>query len=163
VKPDLKTMLDDVRARDSALLQLILFTDRQAMALFRIYASIAVAAAAAAAAAFGSGTAAFLMMTRWSLLAMALVLVLACIACLRAMVPAGVGLPGRGADFWQWGVEQSTTDDAFVAAYLNAARKAQDGNRRTNELGAIALMWAKRLGIAAPLVGLAVGAIEFLA
>src|SRR5690606_34033520 len=101
-KFDLKTVLDDVRSRDAALLTMLLATDRQAMALFRVYVPLAAALVSAALAATfeaswyqdarisaGAGTT-------------AAGLAIACWYCIQAITTAAVAIPGKGAEFWQW-------------------------------------------------------------
>jgi hypothetical protein len=159
---DLKIVLDDVRARDLALLNLITFTDRQAMALFRVYVTVGAATAVAAASGF-LGVDPLLHFAGPSTAIIALTLAFACYFCLRAMVPADIGLPGRSAEFWQWTVDDRVLVEDVLAYYLNQAKAAQDQNRKTNEKGATALAWAKRLGIVAPVAGLLVGALRMAA
>lgn len=158
MRPDLKTMLDDVRARDAALMNLMLFVDRQAMALFRVYVTVGVASAAASAAGQFNRDVLF-HEARWATLAAALVLAFGCFACLKAMVPSKVGLPGRGAEFWVWARDELVTEDQMIAQYLGHAEASQAINRITNGQTAAWLSRAKRAGIAAPLAGLLVGAV----
>ncbi|MER9091530.1 hypothetical protein NKI34_10430 [Mesorhizobium sp. M0700] len=161
MKADLKTILDDARARDTALINLIIFTDRQAMALFRVYVTVGAATAVAAASGL-LGVDPLLHFAGPSTAAIALVLAVACWFCLRAMVPSDVGLPGRAAEFWQWTTDELISEEHVLRAYLQQTKAVQDVNRATNERGAIALSWAKRLGIAAPIAGLAIGAIGLI-
>ncbi|MDX8530087.1 hypothetical protein RFM41_12110 [Mesorhizobium sp. VK25A] len=156
---DLKIVMDDVRARDAALLNLIIFTDRQAMALFRVYVTVGAATAVAAASGF-LGVDPLLHFAGPSTAAIALTLGLACYFCLRAMTPADIGLPGRPAEFWQWTADDRVQVEDVIGHYLSQAKAVQDQNRKTNEEGARALAWAKRLGIIAPTTGLLIGAIR---
>lgn len=156
---DLKIVLDDVRARDVALVNLITFTDRQAMALFRVYVTVGAATAVAAASGI-LGVDPLLHFAGPSTAAIALTLALACYFCLRAMVPTEIGLPGRPAEFWQWSIDERVHLEDVLSYYLDQAKAVQDRNRKTNKRGAAALTWAKRLGIMAPAAGLLVGAIR---
>lgn len=158
MKADLKTILDDARARDTALINLIIFTDRQAMALFRVYATVGVATAVAATSGI-LGKDPLLHLAGPSTAIIAIVLAIACWFCLRAMVPSDIGLPGRAAEFWQWTTDELITDEDVLRVYLQQTKAVQDINRATNQRGASALAWAKRLGIIAPIAGIATGAI----
>lgn len=152
-KVDLKILLDDVRARDAALLSMLLTTDRQAMALFRVYVPLAAALVSAALAATfkvywyldgwiatGAGSA-------------ALVLALACWYCIQAMKTATVAVPGKGAEFWQWATRDDIDEDVALAAYLDQSLKGQDNNFKVNRRSSNCLRMAKRLGVASIILG----------
>ncbi|NKM99455.1 hypothetical protein [Rhizobium leguminosarum] len=92
---DLKIALDDVRARQTALVNLIIFTDQKAMAVFRLYVTLGIAAGAAGAASFFRNDA-LLEFARWAMVATACWLALGALFCFRAMSRASINLPGRG-------------------------------------------------------------------
>ncbi len=161
MKADLKTILDDARARDAALINLIIFTDRQAMALFRVYVTVGVATAVAATSGILSRDP-ILHFAGPPTAIIAIILAVACWFCLRAMVPSDIGLPGRAAEFWQWTTGELVTEAEALRAYLQQTKAVQDMNRATNKRGASALAWAKRLGIVAPIAGIAIGAIGMI-
>jgi hypothetical protein len=154
---DTKAMLDDVRARDTALLTLILSNDRQAMALFRIYITIGSATAVAAAAGFLE-TDGFASQTKWATLAVTMVLAVASYLCQAGMTSSEVGLPGKGGDFWLWARDEAITEETALRTYLQYAKEHQELNVRVNTRAFWTLIWAKRLGMAAPIIGLIAGA-----
>lgn len=155
-KLDLKSVLDDVRARDAALLAMLLSNDRQAMALFRVYVTIAAALASAALAATlkvgwypdfwvaaGAG-------------ATALGLSIACLLCIQAMKSAKVAMPGKGAEFWQWASREDVAEKAILDAYLAQSLFGQDNNFYINRRSSAYLQRAKRLGVASIVLGSAI-------
>lgn len=152
-KLDMKIILDDVRSRDTALLTMLLATDRQAMALFRVYVTLTAALASAALAAmfgaapylgfwavFGAGT-------------MAMCLTLACWYCIQTVKTATVALPGKGAEFWQWALRDDVTEEAVITAYLGQSLNGQDNNLAVNQQSSSYLRMAKRLGVASIVLG----------
>ncbi len=151
---DLKVALDDMRARQLALVNLILFTDQKAIALFRLYVTIAIAAGATAAAGFFK-TDALMQFTRWSLLTAAVMLAIGAFQCSRAMASTVITLPGRGADFWEWAIGAS--DDDILNAYIKEAMARQKNMRTVNERTAKTLANAVRLGVSTPVVAAIAG------
>ncbi|WP_376709095.1 hypothetical protein [Pseudochrobactrum lubricantis] len=152
-KLDMKIILDDVRSRDAALLTMLLATDRQAMALFRVYVTLTVALASAALAGM-IGAAPYLGV--WVVIAagtMAGCLTLACWYCIQAIKTATVALPGKGAEFWQWASRDDVTEEAVIAAYLEQSLNGQDNNFAVNQQSSSYLRMAKRLGVASIVLG----------
>src|SRR5690606_29655615 len=96
----LQVALDDARARQTALLQLIYFTDQQAMSLLRLYVTIAVATATGAATGFAPNSW-IPMAASIGLTVVSIALLVGCYFCFQAMKTAELALPGRGADFWK--------------------------------------------------------------
>ncbi|KKX30264.1 hypothetical protein [Rhizobium sp. LC145] len=158
---DFKLALDDVRARHTALVNLILFTDQKAMGVFRLYVTLGIAAGAAAAASFFRDDA-LLVFARWSMAMTALWLAVAAFFCFRAMSRGSINLPGRGPEFWQWAMLPQVETKSAMDAYLEELGGRQALNRRLNENTALYLDIAVTMGIATPLIiALPVG-IEFV-
>ncbi|RYE36917.1 MAG: hypothetical protein EOP21_14505, partial [Hyphomicrobiales bacterium] len=128
---DLKVALDDMRARQLALLTLILATDQKALALYRLYVTIALASLAGA---FGSFSDAIGMhsIAGWVLLPAAAVLALGCVCCSMAIAKAEISLPGRGADFWAWSLRVSATPEEILEAYTDELGSSQNDTRVVN-------------------------------
>lgn len=150
---DLKIVLDDIRSRDAALLTMLLATDRQAVALFRVYVTLA--------AALISASVAGMLNPNWSLGSWvaagvgttALGLALACWYCIKAIRTAKVGLPGKGAEFWQWAQRDDVTEEVAVGAYLVQSLNAQSTNFEVNRSSSACLRRAKRIGVASVALG----------
>lgn len=155
---DSKIILDDVRGRHQALTNLILYNDRQAVLLFRIFITVVLALTAATATAFLNPDWGYLGVWKWGLFGVAVSFAAGCFACLRAMAPADIGLAGQGADFWLWVLGEKDFDNPFdrqkLEEYLKRAMDMQKKDIKTNEKGVRALNWAKRLALASPLVGI---------
>lgn len=149
---DLKTVLDDTRARHQALTNLILYTDRQATLLFRTFITVTLATSAAAASVLLSPAWEYLGAWRWGLVGLAASFGIGCVACLRAMAPAGIGLTGHGADFWLWATKDGKLNDRTLSEYLTRTKDAQEQDLATNEKAGKALNWAKRLALGSPLI-----------
>ncbi|MCQ1778231.1 hypothetical protein NOJ05_13570 [Neorhizobium galegae] len=148
---DFKLALDDVRARHLALVNLILFTDQKAMAVFRLYVTIGIAAGAAAAASFFRDDG-LLIFARWSMALTAIWLALGAFFCFRAMSRGSINLPGRGPEFWAWAMDPRVETRAVIDAYLAELAERQAINRRLNERTALFLDIAVTMGIATPLL-----------
>ncbi|MGQ4273392.1 hypothetical protein [Terrihabitans sp. B22-R8] len=156
---DLKTLLDDVRTRQKALHDLILFTDRQAMALLRLYATLSLALTSAGVASLRPGSAIPLAAGLGLLVASAL-FIIGALLCFQAMKQASIAFPGRDAEFWTWARRDDVTEEAALGAYLDQAGTTFAENYDLNATTAKHLARAKRLGVAAPALALivAVGA-----
>lgn len=152
---DMKTVLDDTRARHHALTGLILYTDRQATLLFRTFITVTLATSAAAASVLLNPAWQYLDVWRWGLVGIAASFGLACIACLRAMAPADIGLAGHGADFWLWATKDGSIHERTLAQYLTRTKEAQERDLAINEKAGKALNWAKRLALYSPAIAAA--------
>jgi len=159
---EFKLVIDDARHRQTALLNLIVFTDQQALGLLRLYVTIGVAAATGAAVGF-VGNDAIPFVVAGGLAGVVIALFVGIIYCYRAMQTAEIGLPGRGADFWKAAIGQPdiTYADA-VSQYLSELENQQARDRHTNGITAGALKRAKWAGAAALAVALAAGLIGLL-
>ncbi|TQI72901.1 hypothetical protein FHT98_0621 [Bosea sp. AK1] len=146
-KIDLKNILDDIRARDAAILNLLLVTDQRSLALFRIYVTLAAAlASAAVASVVGEGKAP--LAQNWvahSASVAAIGLLIGCAYCLAAMKTAKIAFPGKGAEFWQWATGDVEEPD-LIQAYLAQSLAGQSNNFDVNTVASKALRMAKRLG-----------------
>lgn len=150
---ELKTILDDVRGRDNALLTMLLATDRQAVSIFRVYVTLTLAVVSAAVAGlFNRNFAA----EPWVLGGAGVVvsgLSLACWFCIMTIRSAQVALPGRGAEFWSWARDPKVTMDDFLDAYLAQSLSAQNNNHDVNSRASWYLRYAKRIGVWSVVLG----------
>ncbi|THK35641.1 hypothetical protein EHS39_23725 [Ensifer sp. MPMI2T] len=154
---DFKVALDDARARHTALVNLILFTDQKAMAVFRLYVTLGIGAGITAAAGFFRDDE-LLQFSRWSMLATAEWLAIGALFCFRAMSRSSINLPGRGAEFWQWAMLPQHGAEDVAEAYFAELLETQKANRSLNERTASALDIAVKMGIATPLITAIAGA-----
>jgi len=152
---ELKLVLDDARHRQAAMLQLIYFTDQQALGLLRLYITLGIAAATGAVAILAPGS--------WlppsaslALAASALALQIGCYFCFRAMRTAEISLPGRGADFWKAALASECRLRDVMDQYLEDLEEGQGRDQLTNRQSAKALARAKLAGPAAAALALAV-------
>ena len=144
---DPKIILDDIRARDVALLNMLLATDRQAVSLFRVYVTMAAAlVSAAVAGVLKQGHTVDVWLTSGVVIA-ASGLALACWLCIRAIRTAQVGMPGKGAEFWLWARREDVNEDVALDAYLSQSLAAQDINLEVNRRSSSCLRKAKRVGV----------------
>src|SRR4051812_13959654 len=100
-KDDLRTVIEDARARHSAIVGLIQETDRQGSSLLRVFATLGIACASGAAASFAAQP----ILPRpvgFALTAAAMLLSIGAGFCFGAMRSGIINLPGRGPDFWLW-------------------------------------------------------------
>src|SRR6267378_2329459 len=121
-KIDAKVIIDDVRTRHAAVLQLIYFTDTQATSLMRIYVVIGLAGASGAAAGL-SNSATIPRAMGVAFAAAAITAVIGAALCMRAMAPSDVGFPGREPTFWRWAMDQGLSDADAIATYLARAEE----------------------------------------
>lgn len=152
-KFDLKTILDDVRSRDTALLTMLLATDRQAMALFRVYVTLTAALVSVAIAVIFGDALRFDIWVAAGSGAAALGLSISCWFCIQTIKTATVALPGKGAEFWQWAIRDDITKDAVIEAYLQQSLCGQNNNLEVNRQSSYWLRQAKRLGVASLVLG----------
>lgn len=155
-KDELKIAVEDARARQVALVQLLYFIDTQAMNFLRTYITIEAAAVSAIVAASASN---------WSfkaeLIAAALGMLLALIAgsyyCFYTMRTVNITLPGRGPDFWIWGLDRAVPHDDVALEYMTALQETMQKNRAINEKSSRSLERAKLSGVLSPFVALGFG------
>lgn len=157
----IKLALDDARARQTALVQLMYFTDQQALGLLRLYVTLGTASATAAVTGFSSNS--------WlpvegsaALLACTTTFLAGSYFCFRAMRTAEVTLPGRGADFWKDALFANFNQAEIVSQYLDGLISGQHRDKATNKTSASALRLAKWAGISTPLVAIIVALLTVL-
>ncbi|MFG1255908.1 hypothetical protein V5F79_01185 [Xanthobacter flavus] len=144
--------IEDVRAKHTALFELIRFTDQQAMALLGLYTTIAVAAAAGFGASLGPNRL-IPLSAGVAMLVAAAFLVVGAACCFRVIRSATISTPGREAEFWVWATTTPTIGGAAVlSAYLRQADDMMEKNRIVNESGTAWLRRARGFGMAAPLL-----------
>lgn len=157
----LESVLEDTRERNRELVELIKFTDAQALSLLQLYITVSLAAAAGSIAAMTSPHM-LVQAAAWGGFASIVPLVIGCFFCLRATRVDLLYLPGRGAEFWQWASHRSLTQRVVIAEYLKSQIETQQHNRSINAMTAGSLKRAKYGGIAAAATGLGVAAAAFL-
>jgi hypothetical protein len=158
---DFKLAFDDVRARQTALVNLIIFTDQKAMTIFRLYVTLGIAAGVTGAAGFFRPDA-LLEFARWGMVATACWLAVGAIFCFRAMSQSSINLPGRGPEFWLWALRPEIEYQEVVEAYLHELQERQKSNRDLNEKTAAAMNVAVKMGIATPLITAVAAAVPLL-
>lgn len=156
----IKLALDDVRARQKALLDLILFQDQQAMGLLRLYVTLGLAAASGAVAVL-LGPSTFPFALGISLLAAVAPLFAGAVYCFRAAQAASVGFPGLHPSFWKWASDPQIEPADMRDAYLNQLSTSMDLNHDLNDrLGGL-IKIAKLCGGVSPIVTLIAGLIAY--
>lgn len=148
-KFDLKIVFDDVRGRDAALLNVILASDRQAVALFRVFVTLVVALVSATVAASLSSNVSLTWGTIGGAVCAIGGLCAACWQCIRAIRTANMALPGKRAEFWQWAMREDVDEETAVKAYLGQSKDAQDTNHKVNTQSAASLKLAKLMAVTA--------------
>ncbi len=158
---ELKFALDDARCRQAALVALMYSIDRQAESLLRLYLTLGLASASA-------GTAILLGKIPIpppigvGLLASVVTLLLGSWHCLRAMRPASITLPGRGAEFWIWAQHDDVKFSDAAAQYLKELKDSQNCDRKLNQTCATSLRWAKLMAPLTLILALALLALSYL-
>lgn len=154
---EFRTVIEDIRVRQAALVTLIYATDTQALSLLRLFTTLAVATASGTVAAIASGS-------KYSLALFTAfgtstaILVAGVFLCLSALEAARISLPGRKTDFWQWAVKHKIKKSKILDAYLLDAETQYKSNQKLNRETATTLKWAKRCAAAAPILALLAGA-----
>ncbi|MGQ3297719.1 hypothetical protein [Reyranella sp.] len=149
-----KVGLDDARARHAAVVNLILFTDTQALGLLRLYIPLGIATASGAVASF-SVNPSIPKVVGVALGAATVCLILAAWLCFRAMATSKINLQGRGAEFWEWAANQSAGE--VFRSYMRNLREKQVNNNDLNARTARMLRFAKICAIASPAVAAVAG------
>lgn len=153
---DFRTIIEDARARHSAVVALIYFTDTQAMNLLRLYLTVGIATV--------SGAAALLPRTDtlhfvgYALAAASVVLVIGSGFCMRAMQSGLVNLPGRPADFWSWAIRPDVDHRLAITEYLKNLEEKGALNDALSARNAWALTYAKACSVVTPCIAFAVWA-----
>ncbi len=158
-KDDWKIALEDARVRHGSVVNLICFTDSQAVNLLRLYVTIASASAAGAITSFASNISALPLAVGWGLAVATLAFVTASYFCFLAMTPASINLPGRDAEFWLWAMRSDVERTEVFKAYLTNLKEKTELNNSVNLSGSKHLTHAKQIGMAAPIFALVVGCV----
>jgi hypothetical protein len=148
-----KVAIEDARHRHAAVVNLIYFTDNQAMALLRLYVTVGVAAAAGGAAVL-SPNGVIPVVVGWALIAVVVVLGIGSAFCLIAMQAVPLNLPGRGAEFWLWAMDEAIDGAQASRNYLENLEKKQGQNNVLNKRTSKALARARLCGSVAPVAAL---------
>ncbi|MGJ5203626.1 hypothetical protein [Bradyrhizobium sp. HKCCYLR20261] len=148
----LKFAVDDARRRHAAVVELIMVSDRQAMGLLQLYVALAGAAGSAAATILYSASATFPPFVGWALVGFACPLAIGSFFCLKVMIGADIGLPGRKPDFWLWAHEEGVTSEEVYVTYLKELGPKEKQNTNLNYRLGNWLQWAKYCAAAAPLL-----------
>lgn len=152
-KPELKNILDDVRARDAALLGMIVAIDNHALALFRSFTTLTVALATASVIGATSSTIRIDALVIWGTGVAALGLAIASWYCILSIRSSKLGVPGKNADFWQWALRDDVNDAHLIEKYLEYSNTSQQQNFLVNDHATKCLKAAKRLCVASVIVG----------
>ncbi|WP_267423178.1 hypothetical protein [Methylobacterium sp. GC_Met_2] len=155
-----KLALDDVRVRQKALLDLILFQDQQAMGLLRLYVTLGIAAASGSLATIFSNEAWKSALGAGLLVAVA-PLSLGTAYCFRATWAASIGFPGREPNFWQWASHPDIEEGGVREAYLAQLSDSMEVNHGLNAKCATLIKWAKLCGALTPAVTVFIGLVTY--
>lgn len=155
----LKLAIDDIRARQDAVYDLVLSQDKQAMELLRLYVTVGLAVASGAVAMLSNPDRFPLGV---GLLCGLVALVVGIVFCFRATWQAQIAFSGRDAKFWEWASHPSITTADLQAAYFKAADENLKTNRRLNVETAREYWIAKWCGVASPILIAFVGLAVFL-
>jgi hypothetical protein len=152
---DLRFACDDARKRQTAVVELIVANDRQAMALLQIYLAIASGALSAAAAVYYNTSTLHVPKVFFAVLVgISLPMIVGIFCCILGMWPTSIRLPGREASFWVWAVEHETSPEAAYRSYLDSLAKTQAENKNLNARASAWVERAKRCGAVAPFIAL---------
>ena len=153
---DWKVAIEDARTRHKAIVDLIYFTEQQAMGLLRLYITLAVAAASAAIAAWSKGSV-VPPEVGVALATSSIILVLGSWYCFKAMETAEINMPGRDAEFWIWANHEDVPQYQILEKYLEELQEKHALNRGVNVSSARAFHNAKLTGVSVPIGALAAG------
>lgn len=153
---DMRFALDDARRRHAAVVELLAANDRQALGFLQLYVALAGGALSGAAAIVLSTTNTLPKALGYGLFGFAMPLILGTVFCMASIWPSNISLPGRKPDFWIW-ANEVTAEDAYLAYLKNLAIKEAENSCLNMRLSRL-MLWAKALGVAAPIVALITGA-----
>lgn len=151
---EFRTVIDDVRARHTAVVALIYHTDTQAAGLLRIYLTVGVAAASGA-----YGVLAAYPAMAVALGSAAAMTIVGSTFCLFAMRAARIRLPGNDPDFWIWASRADVTPQLVLAQYLDQLAGGSTKNADVNESSSRALNYAKAMVVVTLAVAATAGAL----
>jgi hypothetical protein len=159
---DLRFGVDDARRKHQAVVDQIAAGDRQALGFLQLYIALAVASLSGAAVILLSATNALPRPLGFGLASFGLTVALGAVCTLVVMWPSKIRLAGRDPNFWQWAARDDVTPDQAFRACLEQVAEDIGINRETNDRMGRAMLAAKCLGAAAPLLGTASGLIALL-
>lgn len=143
--------IEDARAHHTARLELIQFTDQQAMNLLSLYVTLSIAAASGFGASLGSALVPAA--AGYALLTAAIPLLAGAACCFKVLSSADIALPGREPAFWRWATENDALTGADVLkAYLGQMAETAEVNRGVNRRGTWWLSTARACGVTAPVL-----------
>lgn len=159
---NLRFAVDDARKRHQGALDLIHASDRQAMAMLQVYIALAVASLSGSAVILLSASIGLPKPIGFGLAGFGATTVIAALFALAVMWPTEVLLPGRRVDFWQWADRPDVSIEHALRTYLAEAAEKERHNSMVNDQMAKAMLCAKILGAASPVVGYVVGSVALI-
>lgn len=123
--------LEDMRARQSALVALILNIDQRANDWLKYVVSLEIAAATGAVALLGQETWP-LRSVGFGLLFQIVLGLISCVYWAKATDTADLALPGRGPEFWEWSILHEIDDDEVLKKYIEGLNMMQKINKDLN-------------------------------
>lgn len=155
----LQFAINDARQRHDAIVKTISTIDTQALSFLQLYVTLAGAALSGAGAILMTKVelATYPQPLGLGLAAFALPLIFGAMLAMATVWPADINLPGRNPDFWLWADEEGITADQAYRAYLQNLVDKNKQNDLLNKNMSARMMWAKICGVAAPIVGAAIG------
>jgi hypothetical protein len=151
----LRFAIEDARTRHEAVVNLIYQTDQQAVSLLSLFVTLALATASGF---VGSLVKPPVVPAGFTvpLLVATLGFLVGAYMCFRTLETAMINLPGREAKFWTWANGEGVTGEMAFGSYLENLQSKTDQNNKLNATTSKSLRWARRFGIAAPLLSLLV-------
>jgi hypothetical protein len=151
---EFKTVIEDARARHSAVVALIYHTDQQASGLLRLFLTLGLAAASATYAVYKTN-----MPLAVALATAALTTTVGAVFCLMAMASAKIRLPGYDPDFWLWANRADVPQTLVLQKYLEQLQSGTELNAPVNRNTSQALKYAKGMVVVTLLAAMIAGAI----
>jgi len=152
-RDELKIAVEDARARQTALVQLMYFLDTQAMNFLRTYITIEAAVVSAIVVAISNAWP-FKVELLGSLFGLFGSILVGSFFCFRTMRTVTIILPGRGPEFWTWALDKEISHDEVALAYLQSLEGSINENRRINEASSKELDRARFCGLLSPFIAL---------
>lgn len=158
-RDDLKTAIEDARHRHNAVIQLMLASDNQALSLLRLFLTIALATAAGSVSTVASS-----LPLSVALGSATVSMFAAAVFCFRVIETTAINLPGRGAEFWLWGLDTPENRETVFRQYLTTLSDKHEQNNKANARQAKALRHAKWCALATiPVAAVAGSCVWYLA
>lgn len=154
---DMRFAVDDARRKHQAVVDQIATGDRQALGFLQLYIALAVASLSGSAVILLSKANTLPRPLGFGLAAFGLAVALGAICALIVMWPSNIRLAGREPEFWQWAACDDATAEQAYQACLEQIAEDLGVNRKINDRMGKAMLRAKYLGAAAPILGAASG------